>query len=48
MIEYALSLNVVNRVVAFLWDQGEHEAVLKNEPENYIMDVGYVKNYLSI
>lgn len=35
MIEYALSLNPENRVVAFLWHQGEHEAVFKNDPANY-------------
>ena len=35
MVEYALSLNPENRVVAFLWHQGEHEVIFKNDPENY-------------
>lgn len=33
MTDYALSLNSENRVVAFLWHQGEHEAVENNPPE---------------
>ena len=32
MIDYALSLNKNNRVVAFLWHQGEHDAFEGNEP----------------
>ena len=32
MTEYALSLNKRNRVVAFLWHQGEHDAFEKNAP----------------
>ena len=35
MIEYALSLNEKNRVVAFLWHQGEHDAFEGNHPDNY-------------
>ena len=32
MTDYALSLNKNNRVVAFLWHQGEHDAVERNNP----------------
>ena len=32
MTDYALSLNKNNRVVAFLWHQGEHDAFERNEP----------------
>lgn len=35
LVDYALSLNSENRVVAFLWHQGEHDAFEKNTPENY-------------
>ena len=35
MTDYALSLNPENKVVAFLWHQGEHDAFEKNPPENY-------------
>lgn len=35
MTEYALSLNPENRVVAFLWHQGERDAVDKNDPKAY-------------
>ena len=35
MIEYALSLNEKNRIVAFLWHQGEHDAFEGNAPDNY-------------
>lgn len=35
MIEYALSLNEENRIVAFLWHQGEHDAFEGNVPDNY-------------
>ena len=35
MTEYALSLNPENRVVGFLWHQGEHDAVERNTAENY-------------
>ena len=35
MIEYALSLNSENRVVGFLWHQGEHDAFEGNSAENY-------------
>ena len=32
MTDYALSLNKNNRIVAFLWHQGEHDAFEGNEP----------------
>ncbi|MBE5739383.1 MAG: sialate O-acetylesterase [Clostridiales bacterium] len=35
MVEYALSLNPENRVVGFLWHQGEHDAFEGNKPEIY-------------
>ena len=35
LIDYALSLNSENRVVGFLWHQGEHDAFEKNTPANY-------------
>ncbi len=35
MIDYALSLNSENRLVAFLWHQGEHDAFEKNEPDTF-------------
>lgn len=35
MTDYALSLNTENKVVAFLWHQGEHDAFEGNPPENY-------------
>ena len=35
IIEYALALNPDNRIVAFLWHQGECDAVLYNPPEQY-------------
>lgn len=33
MTDYALSLNHANRVVGFLWHQGECDAFEKNEPD---------------
>ena len=33
MTEYALSLNPENKIVAFLWHQGEHDAFEKNDPD---------------
>ena len=33
MIDFATSLNCENRIVAFLWHQGEHEAFEKNIPD---------------
>lgn len=33
MVDYALSLHEGNRVVGFLWHQGEHDAFEKNPPE---------------
>ena len=35
MIDYALSLNSENRLVALLWHQGEHDAFEKNPPDTY-------------
>ena len=33
MVDYALGLNPENKIVAFLWHQGEHDAFEKNEPD---------------
>ena len=35
MIEYALSLNEKNKIVAFLWHQGEHDAFEGTAPDDY-------------
>lgn len=35
LIDYALKLNPDNRVVAFLWHQGEHDAFEGNTADNY-------------
>jgi len=35
MLEYALSLNKSNKLVALLWHQGEHEVGKENPPEVY-------------
>lgn len=35
MTDYALSLNPGNRLVGFLWHQGEHEAAFLNDPKLY-------------
>ena len=35
MVDYALSLNNQNKVVAFLWHQGEHDAFEGNTPKRY-------------
>lgn len=35
LVDYALSLNPENKVVAFLWHQGEHDAFEGNKPEIY-------------
>lgn len=35
MVDYALSLNPQNRVVGFLWHQGEHDAFEKNPPNRF-------------
>ena len=35
LADYALNLNSENKIVAFLWHQGEHDAFEKNPPENY-------------
>lgn len=44
LTDYALSLNPNNRVVAFLWHQGEHDAVLKNTCEKYFESLNAVVN----
>ncbi len=33
LTDYALNMNSENRVVAFLWHQGEHDAFEKNDPD---------------
>ena len=35
MTDYALQLNPENRLVGFLWHQGEHEAAFLNDPDRY-------------
>lgn len=35
LVDYALSLDKENRVVGLLWHQGEHDAVVKNPPEQF-------------
>ncbi len=35
MVDFALSLNPENKIVAFLWHQGEHDAFEKNSPDNF-------------
>lgn len=35
MIDYTLSLNPENSLVAFLWHQGEHDAFEHNDPERF-------------
>lgn len=35
MTDYALSLNKNNKIIAYLWHQGEHDAFEGNSPENY-------------
>ncbi len=35
MVDYALGLNPENKVVAFLWHQGEHDAFERNTPNVY-------------
>lgn len=35
LTDYALSLNPENKIVGFLWHQGEHDAFEKNEPNVY-------------
>ena len=35
MVDYALKLNPENRIVTFLWHQGEHDAFEGNPAENY-------------
>ena len=35
MTDYAMGLNGDNRLVGFLWHQGEHEAAFLNDPQRY-------------
>ena len=35
MTDYALAFNPDNRLVGFLWHQGEHEAAFNNDPQRY-------------
>jgi len=35
MTDYAMGLNPENRLVGFLWHQGEHEAAFLNDPQRY-------------
>lgn len=35
MTDYALNLNQENRLVGFLWHQGEHEAAFANDSQHY-------------
>lgn len=35
MTDYALSLNKNNKIIAYFWHQGEHDAFEGNSPENY-------------
>lgn len=35
MTDYALNLNPENRLLGFLWHQGEHEAAFLNDPQRY-------------
>ena len=35
MTDYAVGLNGDNRLVGFLWHQGEHEAAFLNDPQRY-------------
>lgn len=35
LVDYALSLDKDNKVVALLWHQGEHDSVAVNPPENF-------------
>lgn len=41
MIDYALSLNPENRLVAFLWHQGEHDAFEHNDPNRFEQQLTY-------
>lgn len=42
MTDYALSLKGENRLVAFLWHQGEDDVMRGNSPENYERQLGYL------
>jgi len=39
MADYALSLNPENRIVGFLWHQGEHDAFEGNTPEKFYKEL---------
>ena len=39
MLDYALSLNKNNKIVAFLWHQGESDALDHYDPEQYVKDL---------
>ena len=39
LVDYALALDEGNRVVAFLWHQGEHDSVEKNPPEKFAREL---------
>jgi hypothetical protein len=42
MVEYALSLNPENKMVAFLWHQGERDAAARVSTEYYYNSLGYI------
>lgn len=42
MVDYALSLNPENRLVAFLWHQGEHDAFEHNDPNRFERQLKYM------
>lgn len=44
MINEVLSLNADNRIVAFLWHQGEHDAFERNAPANFYSSLEYLLN----
>ncbi len=44
MMDYAINLNAENRVVAFLWHQGEHDAFEKNDPQIFAQQLEDVIN----
>lgn len=42
MIDFALSLNPENKLTAFLWHQGEHDAFEGNEPDTFKSQLEYL------
>lgn len=46
MVDYALSLSVESRVVAFLWHQGEHDAFEGLKPSLYNEKLTYLLNFI--